>query len=261
LRLDLAYDGTDFFGWARQPKLRTVQQVMEETVATVLRLRTPASLVVAGRTDTGVHATGQVAHLDVPKAPGDLSTIRRRLNGALPGDVSLHDIRLAAPGFDARFAALGRHYRYRVCDGPPNPIRRRDTVRWKRPLDVERINSAARPLLGQHDFAAYCKRRKGATTIRTLHQLEATRTVDGVVEIKVHADAFCHNQVRSMVGALLSTGEGRRAVDWPAKVLTVGVRDSLVNVAPALGLTLVAVDYPPDSELAARATQARQRRR
>jgi tRNA pseudouridine38-40 synthase len=267
LRLDLSYDGTEFSGWARQPQLRTVAQVVEDALTTVLRLDAPPTLTVAGRTDAGVHAIGQVAHVDVPargdaasEPPINVAVVARRLSGVLPEDVRLHTLQIAPPGFHARFSALGRRYLYRVADGFSNPLRRRDTASWSRPLDVNAMNTAARGLLGEHDFAAYCRPREGSTTIRTLRELAVTRDAEGIVLIAAHADAFCHNQVRSMVGALLAVGEARRPPDWPAEVLRAGVRDSLVNVAPAHGLTLTAVDYPPDEELATRASLTRQRR-
>lgn len=256
VRLDLAYDGTEFSGWARQPGRRTVEETLAGALAQVLRLASPAALVVAGRTDAGVHATGQVVHADLPES--DIAALVRRLRGVLPSDVVVRRADLAPPEFDARFSATGRTYRYRVSDEAPDPLRRRDTVCWPRPLDVAAMNAAAQSLVGEHDFAAYCRPREGATTIRHLRRLEATR--DDVVVITAAADAFCHNQVRSMVGALLAVGDGRRPVPWPAQVLAAGVRDSAVTVAPAHGLTLVAVDYPPDDQVGRRARQARQRR-
>jgi tRNA pseudouridine38-40 synthase len=262
LRLDLSYDGACFSGWARQPQLRTVAQVVEDALATVLRLEAAPPLTVAGRTDAGVHALGQVAHVDVfVPAPVDVAVVMRRLSGVLPDDVSLRALKIAPEGFHARFSALGRRYVYRVVDGVANPLRRHDTASWSRPLDVEAMQQAATGLLGEHDFSAFCRPRAGATTIRTLRELAVSRDEEAVVLLAAHADAFCHNQVRSMVGALLAVGEGRRPVEWPAEVLRAGVRDSLVNVAPAHGLTLVAVDYPPAAELADRAALTRQRRK
>jgi tRNA pseudouridine38-40 synthase len=260
LRLDLGYDGTGFAGWAAQPGQRTVAGVLEEALMTALRAAEPPPLVVAGRTDAGVHATGQVAHVDVP-GPVDPAVLARQLAGLLPEDVGIRGVNLAPAGFDARFAALGRRYRYRVADRAPNPLRRRDTLSWPRPLDAEGMHVAAQHLVGEHDFAAYCRARAGATTIRVLRAFAVERDADEVVVIAAFGDAFCHHQVRSMVGALLAVGEGRRAVDWPAEVLAGGVRDSAVNVAPAHGLTLVGVDYPPDHELVVRASQTRRRRR
>jgi tRNA pseudouridine38-40 synthase len=264
LRLDLSYDGAGFSGWARQPQLRTVAQVVEDALATVLRLEAAPALTVAGRTDAGVHAIGQVAHVDVDlgvPSSVDVALVTRRLSGVLPDDVSLRALQIAPEGFHARFSALGRHYLYRVVDGVANPLRRHDTASWSRPLDVKAMQTAAIGLLGEHDFSAFCRPRAGATTIRTLRELTVGRDQEAVVLLAAHADAFCHNQVRSMVGALLAVGEGRRPVEWPAEVMRAGVRDSLVNVAPAHGLTLVAVDYPPAEELADRAAQTRQRRK
>jgi tRNA pseudouridine38-40 synthase len=250
--LDIAYDGTGFSGWARQPGRRTVCAVIENTMSLVLRH--DVRLTVAGRTDAGVHATGQVAHSDLPAAP-ELSRLAR----ALPADVRVLDIRPAPPGFDARFSAVRRHYLYRVCDQQwsADPLRRHDTVTWPRPLDVGALNEASAKLLGLNDFVAFCRRREGATTIRDLQRLHWTRETETVVRAEVSADAFCHSMVRSLVGALLAVGEGRKPVDWPASLLTARTRPSTITVAPAHGLTLVGVDYPPPDQLAARAEQTR----
>jgi tRNA pseudouridine38-40 synthase len=258
LRLDLAYDGTDFSGWALQPGRRTVEGTITDALSVVLRVRDVLKLTVAGRTDAGVHATGQVAHVDVP-GPVDCGQLTRRLAGVLPDDVVVRVVAPAPAGFDARFAAVGRHYVYRITDQLPDPLRRRDTLAWPRPLDTGAMQAAADGLVGEHDFAAYCRPRPGATTVRTLHQLRVERS-GPLVRVLPSADAFCHNQVRAMVGALLAVGEGRRPVQWPRDVLMAGVRDSAVTVAPPHGLTLVRVDYPPDEQLAARATAARARR-
>ena len=219
-------------------------------------LREDVRLTVAGRTDAGVHASGQVAHCELAALP---DAFRARLARALPPDVRVLDVRPAPPGFDARFSASRRHYVYRVCDRPwaADPLRRKDTVTWPRPLDVPALNESAAHLLGEHDFAAFCRRREGATTIRELQQLTWTRAADGVLAAAVSADAFCHSMVRSLVGALLAVGEGRKPVDWPASLLTAESRASSVTVAPAHGLTLVAVDYPPDDQLAKRAALTR----
>jgi tRNA pseudouridine38-40 synthase len=252
--MDIGYDGTDFSGWATQPGRRTVQGELESALATVLR--TPVRLTVAGRTDTGVHATGQVAHADVPRG-ADPDVLRRRLSRLLPDDVAVHGIRVAPDGFDARFGALRRHYEYRVADRATTaaPLLRRNTLIWPRQLDEVAMGVAARGLVGEHDFAAFCRRREGATTVRELQRLDWERGPDGVLVCRVSADAFCHNMVRSLVGALVAVGDGRRHASWPAEVLASGVRTG--DVAPARGLTLVAVDYPPDSELAARALRTR----
>ncbi|SCX47029.1 tRNA pseudouridine38-40 synthase [Klenkia marina] len=261
VRLGIAYDGTDLHGWARQPSQRTVQGDLELALATVLRH--DVDLTVAGRTDAGVHATGQVAHLDLPAAlwAQHEAKLLRRLRGVLPGDVAVTSAALAPAGFDARFAALARHYAYRLTDavaGPP-PLRRLDTVGWPRTLDVPAMRVAAALLLGQHDFAAFCRRREGATTIRVLQALDVVLDGD-LVTVSASADAFCHSMVRSLVGALLAVGEGRRPPDWPAALLARTSRADEVPVAPAGGLTLLAVDYPPDDQLAARTEVTRARR-
>ncbi|MDQ1744049.1 MAG: tRNA pseudouridine38-40 synthase, partial [Pseudonocardiales bacterium] len=255
LRLDLGYDGTGFAGWASQPGLRTVQQVLEEALGTLFRVpRVP--VVVAGRTDAGVHASGQVCHCDVPAADWQEQggRIVRRLAGLLPPEVRVYSVAPVPAHFDARFGALWRRYRYRICDadyGVP-PLRRLDTAGWKRALDAGAMHRAGQRLLGLNDYAAFCRRREGATTVRRLHQLTVTRTGE-LVEVEVQADAFCHSMVRSLVGALAAVGEGNRDPDWPYRLLSLGHRSDQVTVAPAHGLTLLAVGYPAAAELAARA--------
>ncbi|MFD5826083.1 tRNA pseudouridine(38-40) synthase TruA [Lentzea sp. NPDC060358] len=257
MRLDLGYDGTEFSGWARQPSRRTVCGVLEDTMSMVLR--EDVVLTVAGRTDAGVHASGQVAHVDLP-ASVDVPGLARRLARVLPADVRVFSARVVPGAFDARFSALRRHYEYRVADADfgASPMRRWDTLAWPRPLDVSAMNAAAALLLGERDFCAFCKRREGATTIRELQRLELVRSSDdGVVTAFVSADAFCHSMVRSLVGALLAVGEGRKDVSWPASLLSLSARASGVAVAPAHGLSLVRVDFPADSELGARAEVTR----
>lgn len=272
LRLDCAYDGTDFSGWAAQPGLRTVEGVLTEGLSTVLRVAEPVRLVVAGRTDAGVHARGQVVHVDVPDevyaavvgrsagAPAD--ALATRLRGILPPDLALTGVREAPAGFDARFSAIWRRYRYRLCDDPAalDPLRRRDTVLLKGPLHREAMNAAARELLGLHDFAAFCRRREGATTIRTLTAYRWERAEDGTLEAEVQADAFCHSMVRALVGAAVAVGQGRLTPAEVGGILMGGTRDGRVKVMPAHGLSLEEVAYPADDLLAARAAQARSRR-
>lgn len=268
LRLDLAYDGARFHGWARQRGLRTVQGELESALDTVLRAEGTA-LTVAGRTDTGVHARGQVAHFDVDDEalvaaagrsdapPPD--ALCRRLNGLLDDDVRVHRIREAPTGFDARFSAQWRRYSYRIADHPEfvDPLSRGHVLAWPRPLDAEMMNLAAGWLLGEHDFASFCKRREGATTVRGLEELTWTREPDGVLVGNVRADAFCHNMVRALVGCLVAVGEGRQSPEWAAEVLARQQRDSAVTVVHAHGLTLEEVGYPPDDELALRAQLTR----
>jgi tRNA pseudouridine38-40 synthase len=224
----------------------------------------PVALTVAGRTDAGVHATGQVAHVDVP-LPVWASlgpSLVRRLAGVLPGDVRVRALTPVPADFDARFGALRRWYEYRITDAVfgAEPLRRRDTLAWPRPLDVAAMAEASSGLLGEHDFAAFCRRREGATTVRALEELSWGRSADGVLVATVSADAFCHSMVRSLIGALLAVGDGRRTPDWPASLLDLPARANDVTVAPAHGLTLVGVDYPADSELAARIAHTRRLR-
>jgi tRNA pseudouridine38-40 synthase len=267
LRIDLAYDGSGFHGWARQDSLRTVQGDLEAALDTVLRT-TGTALTVAGRTDTGVHARGQVAHVDLdPDLLAEISgrsaatpeeALVRRLNGVVGRDLRVRRVTPAPEGFDARFSAVWRRYAYRIADDPAvvDPLTRGHVLAWPRRLDLDRMNEAAALLLGEHDFASFCKKREGATTIRSLLDLSWTR-VDGIAEATVRADAFCHNMVRSLVGCLVAVGEGRRDADWVGEVLLATARDSAVTVVQAHGLTLEEVRYPPDEELATQARRAR----
>jgi tRNA pseudouridine38-40 synthase len=269
VRLDLGYDGTDFSGWATQPGRRTVEEALSAGLGTVLRLPQPPKLTVAGRTDAGVHANGQVAHADLPleaweQLPGRSDrppsrALLTRLAGVLPGDIRVHHAAIAPEGFDARFSAIHRRYAYRVSDHPAGapPLRRRDVLSHRRPLDAEVMSAAATRLTGLNDFAAFCKHREGATTIRTLLTYTWHRNEDGLLEATVLADAFCHSMVRALVGAVLPVGEGRRPIDWPAEVLTGRRRDPQVAVVPPHGLVLEEVGYPADEELARRAEESR----
>lgn len=256
LRLDLAYDGTAFSGWARQPDLRTVQGVVEGALTQALRLPEPVSITCAGRTDAGVHARGQVAHADVDMEARalDLESLTRSLRGLVPDDVWIRQVSVAPLGFDARFSALSRSYSYRICDEPTawDPLRRHDTLRHPRPLDVAAMNEAGQPLLGEHDFAALCRPRAGASTVRRLLDLDWARDGHGTAVMTVRADAFCHSMVRALVGVLVPVGEGRRPLTWPAEVLMRRERDSSVTVMPPHPLTLDQVAYPDDSEMGAR---------
>jgi tRNA pseudouridine38-40 synthase len=259
VRLDISYDGTDFSGWARQPQRRTVQGVLEDALCVVLRLR-ELSLTVAGRTDAGVHATGQVAHADLPSTVWAEHGPRlvRALAGVLPADLRVLGVRLAPADFDARFAGLWRRYEYRISDVPGGvpPLRRHVVLGWPRPLDVAAMNAAARLLLGLHDFAAFCRQRETGTTIRTVESFDVARAGDEVV-CTIQADAFCHSMVRSLVGALLAVGDGRHPPEWPAQLLGASTRSDRVGVAPAHGLTLIEVGYPPDEQLASRIERTR----
>jgi tRNA pseudouridine38-40 synthase len=257
LRIDLGYDGTQFHGWAAQAGVRTVQDELETALARVLRTPEPPSVTVAGRTDAGVHARGQVAHADVPGHTwaAAAGTALRRLNGVLPPDVRVRAIGSVPPGFDARFSALWRRYSYRVCDSQEgaDPLRRHDTLWHRWPVEPALMNEAGAACLGEHDFAAFCRRRPGASTIRELLRLDWRRDEAGVITGTVIADAFCHNMVRALAGALLAVGDGRKPIRWLADVLAARARDPAVVVAPPHPLCLEEVGYPADSDLAARA--------
>lgn len=273
IRLDLAYDGTHFHGWAKQGSsdLRTVQKVLEDALSLILRH--PIELTVAGRTDAGVHAASQVAHFDVPATAldqrsidGDPSRLVRRLARLLPVDVRVHAATFAPAGFDARFSALRRHYRYRLSTHPRGalPTRAIDTAHWPKQVDLTAMQTCADVLVGLHDFAAFCKHRDGATTIRELQVFQwqdvSTPLEPQTYEAEVVADAFCWSMVRSLVGCCLVVGEGKRVAGFAESLLEEHSRSSKVPVAPANGLSLVGVDYPEDTELAARAELTRAKR-
>lgn len=272
IRLDFGYDGAAFSGWAMQPGKRTVETELSRALTLILRAPVPVRLVVAGRTDAGVHARGAVAHADVDPAgwarlPGrsaryPAESALARLNGVLPADVVIHRVSVAPEGFNARFSASQRRYLYRLCDNPPllDPLRRGDTVIHRRSLDVASMHAASVRLLGLRDFAAFAKKRDGATTIRTLLDFSWLRAGDGVLEARVVADAFCRSMVRALVGAVIPVGEGRQPVEWPAQVLVAGRRHPGVVVMPAHGLSLEEVTYPADVDVGDRATASRLRR-
>ena len=262
VRMDVSYDGGDFSGWAAQPGRRTVAGVLTEALGRLFGAVT--GLTVAGRTDAGVHATGQVCHVDLSaEAFGTLeSSLLRRLAALMPPDARVRAVTPVPDTFDARFSATFRRYEYRVADTVwgPEPLRRHDTIGWVRPLDLDRLNAASGALTGEHDYAAYCKRKEHATTIRAITRLDWRREPDGVCVATVQADAFCQAMVRSLVGALLSVGDGRRGPDWPATLLSRTERSSEVTVGPAHGLTLIAVGYPDEAGYAARGEATRRLR-
>ena len=257
LRIDIAYDGTNFFGWGAQPDRRTLQDLVEEAISRISRTDTES--IVAGRTDAGVHATGQVIHVDVPDAmfAGELNYIdfRYKLNRILDEDVRIMNITDAPAGFHARFSALRRHYVYKILDNNDviTPLSRFDVASWYRPLDAARMNEASKLVLGHHDFAAFCKFRQGSTTIRTLEKYEWRRDSDGLLVADVVADAFCYSMVRNLVGAVVCVADGRKDPSWMSELLANKERVSDSLVFPARGLTLVQVDYPSDDQLLERA--------
>lgn len=267
LRLDLAYDGTNYAGWAVQPQHTTVQGLLEQALAVVLRLTAPPRVWCAGRTDSGVHARGQVVHVDVPTDSLAVTCERLaiQLRGVLPADITVHRVHQVSQEFDARFSCLWRRYEYLIDDRGIglDPLTRGFVVENYQRLDVDAMNEASAPFLGLRDFAAFCKPRPGRTTIRDLMDFSWHRTTAGLVRADVRADAFCHSMVRFLVGSMLPVGEGRKPVTWPGQILNSGVRpegEPGFNLAPAHGLVLAEVAYPPEDQLGARAAMTRDRR-
>jgi tRNA pseudouridine38-40 synthase len=259
LRIDLAYDGTNFSGWAIQPDRRTVQEVVETALSTVAQ--SPAQTIVAGRTDAGVHATGQVIHVDLPETL-ELDDLAYKLNRILDEDVRINKIEIAPTAFHARFSALRRYYEYRILDENKviQPLARLNTASWYRPLDVDVMNRASALLLGTHNYAAFCKYREGATTVRTLETYQWRHDEEGCLVADVVADAFCYSMVRNLVGAIVCVADGRKDPEWISTLLEDKERVSDSLVFPARGLTLYKVDYPDAAELLERAKKTVARR-
>ncbi len=249
LRVDLAYDGTNYAGWAKQPDQRTVQEEIESAISRVVRNK--SETIVAGRTDAGVHATHQIIHVDVPDADLEIENFAYRLNRILDQDIRINQVVEAPENFHARFSAIKRHYIYKILDGGRQlpPLNRFDVAPWFRDLDVEALNLASAQMLGQRDFAAFCKFREGSTTIRDLQEFHWTRDEDGYLRAKLSADAFCYSMVRNLVGAAVCVGEGRFPQEWMEEMLANKTRISESYVFPSKGLTLTQVDYPPDDQL------------
>lgn len=248
LRIDLAYDGTNFSGWGKQPDRRTVQEEVEKALTTATQSK--IETIVAGRTDAGVHATGQVIHVDVPDTL-NLDDLSYKLNRMLDTDVRVMKVAVVNGPFNARFSALRRHYTYKILDGNQtiSPLDRLDVASWYRVLDVDLMNQASALMLGSHDFAAYCKFREGSTTVRNLQRFEWRRDSAGFLIGDVVADSFCYSMVRNLVGAVVCVADGRFGPEWIAQTLANKVRISDSLVFPACGLTLRQVDYPTDDQL------------
>lgn len=268
LRLDIGYDGTDFHGWASQPGLRTVQDEIESALAVLLRVDSGATLprlTVGGRTDAGVHARGQVAHLDVPDEMASRIT-PRRVNGVLARrdstDAVVHAVREVPQAFDARFGALRRRYEYRLRDSETrrDPLTARFTADVPRELDVEAMRRASDDLLGLQDFTTFCKAREGSTAVRELLRFDWRRTDDEALAASIEADAFCHSMVRALIGSIVAVGSSRITREDLGHLHAARERTSRFAVMPAHGLSLEEIVYPPDDELAARAEQTRARR-
>ncbi|MBM7051199.1 MULTISPECIES: tRNA pseudouridine(38-40) synthase TruA [unclassified Rothia (in: high G+C Gram-positive bacteria)] len=276
IRIDLAYDGAPFSGWAKQPGRVTIQGCLEEALALILR--EPVQVTVAGRTDAGVHASAQTVHCDIPrhlweKVPGrsnrlPAQALEPRLRGALSriladaeqelhvpvqlkglmqGSIAIHAVSEVSADFDARFSALGRRYQYLIADdalGVAVPTDRHSMWQVETLLDVEVMNEGAQRVLGLNDFLSFCKPRVGATTIRELRDFTFIRRNDHVIETRIEADAFCHNMVRSLVGSLVLVGAGERSLEWIEHKMKAPARDARVKLAPACGLSLAEIYYP-----------------
>ncbi len=261
IRIDLAYDGTNFSGWSKQPDRRTVQSELEAALQKLTR--TPVETIVAGRTDAGVHAMNQVVHVDIPdmengpyskKTEWNLVDLPYRLNRILDEDVRIIAVSIPPTGFHARFSALRRHYEYKILDGNRSilPLRRFDVAPWYRGLDIDLLIESSKLLLGEHDFAAFCKFRAGGTTIRTLETFSWRRDEEDFLVARIVADAFCYSMVRNLVGAVVCVADGRFPTQWVKDVLGNRQRISDSLVFPSRGLTLIGVDYPSDDALLAR---------
>lgn len=257
-RATVAYDGTRYHGWAAQPGLPTVEDELTRAVVRIVG-QPSIRLTCAGRTDAGVHARGQVVHFD---AAADLAPLRlcSGVNAVLPSDIRLLSVSRAPAAFDARFGALWRHYRYRITDGTPDPLLRHMVLSVRRRLDVTAMSDALRVLVGEHDFGSFCKPRAGATTVRGVRAASWSRELSGLIVLDIRADAFCHSMVRSVVGASIEVGLGRRPASWVGDLLASPSRRSAAPVAPARGLVLEEVGYPADADLATVAAAARRLR-
>ena len=260
IRGKIAYDGKDFSGWGMQPDRRTVQGELENAISTLLRVDR-VIVQCAGRTDAGVHATAQVIHFDIAeKAAMEMKDLAYKINAILPEDISIQELEVTTPDFDARFAALSRSYEYLIFQGPRNPLLRDRAYRSWAPLDVTAMNDASQSLIGLHDFSAFCKKREGATTIRTLMKFVWTETPDGLIKVELEADAFCYSMVRGLIGAVLAIGEGKFDKAWLENYLAGKEREAHVFAAPAWGLTLVDVKYPEPGDYAKRIAETLQAR-
>lgn len=265
-RIDLAYDGTEYWGFAAQKKHRTVQGELIKALTTVFgKSKTSFDMRVAGRTDAGVHATAQVVHIDLTekqlKRLGRTVGMMGSLNDLLPTDIRIHSVTEAPAGFDARYSASFRRYRYTIADklAPKNPLLARSTLWIKHELDLVAMQASALGLVGLHDYASFCRPKLGATTIREVRELTVSRNkkANNVIEVEIMADAFCHNMVRAIVGALIAAGEHKTTPDGVLKTLAKRSRIGSFKVQPPHGLTLIEVGYPPNSQLAIQAENAK----
>jgi len=241
-RIDLAYDGSGFRGYAANAGVRTIQGCLEEALATALGR--PVETAVAGRTDAGVHARGQVVSFTLPEAI-DLVRLQRSVNSMLGPEVVARAVTGAPEGFDARRSAVSRSYRYFVDDGPvPDPARRWTVWHVAAPLDVSAMAQAAEAFVGEHDFASLCRAVEGGSTVRRVLAAVWWRAEDGLLVFEVSSSAFCHQMVRSMVAVCVEAGRGRLEAGAVPRILQARDRNAARGAAPPHGLTLWAVGYP-----------------
>ena len=239
-RLDIAYDGTDFRGYAEQRGQRTVQEVLEEALA---RAMGPVATAVAGRTDAGVHAARQVVSV-VAERPTDIERLKRSLQRLLPVDVSVLDCVEEEVGFDARFSASSRTYRYYVLNRPvPDPLLRRTTWHVPRPLDRGAMNAAASHFVGRHDFSSLCRRNEGRSMVREVLLAGWREVEQGLLCFEVTATSFCHQMVRSMAALTVEVGRGRIDPEEVPGILVAEDRNAARGAAPPHGLVLWDVRY------------------
>lgn len=272
-RVDFGYAGTAFHGWAKQPGLRTVEGHFLDCLTQIFGSdHTDFGITVAGRTDAGVHAHHQVLHIDLSvqhiRRLGRFGVpeliegaIRDRLNSLLDADVRVHAVAKISQDFDARFAATYRRYRYRIADASSvkDPIEANNTLWLRRNLDVLAMQAAGLTLCGLHDFASFCRPRPFSTTIRELREVRVARRQDEnrVIEVHLLADAFCHNMVRSIVGALIAVGEGRATVSDVKARLDAAERTTSFKVVEPKGLTLMEIGYPDEADFARQVSAAK----
>lgn len=241
----IAYDGSPFRGFAEQPNVKTVAGVLAGAAGRVLGH--PVSLTCAGRTDAGVHARGQVVHFDSARASDelDLAGLQRSLNKMLAPSIVVRDIAEAPEGFDARHSATGRRYRYTVLNRPvPDPFLAAYAWHVEDPLDLRAMQLACDPLIGEHDFAAFCRRPPdGGSLVRRVREAEWADAGEGVLQFEITANAFCHQMVRSVVGTLVEVGTGRKRAGDIAAIIRSGERRQAGQPAPPQGLCLWEVFY------------------
>jgi tRNA pseudouridine38-40 synthase len=248
VRMTVAYDGSGFHGFAPNAGVETVGGTLGDALTKVLRA--PVDLTCAGRTDRGVHAWGQVVSFDAPADRFDPLVLQRSLNRLCGPTIVVRDVRAAAAGFDARRSATGRTYRYTVVNRPvPDPFLAHVAWHVDEPLDLDLLRLGCDPLVGEHDFAAFCRRPKHrdgteASLVRHVRRAGWTDRGDGVLRFEIAANAFCHQMIRSVVGTLVDVGAARKHAGELLGILASRDRSQASQLAPPQGLCLWAVDYP-----------------